>query len=226
MGARAACLHATTRARRDAARRRSPNFRSTASASRFRCMRSTWCSRPRTGCRSSTATATTSRRIFARPRSCWIRFRRTTPSRCSQKHRVRYIGIHWDMYGPRAEEISDRSSRLRAVPAAARQRCDDDALRDRVVSLRALYVCRWRGLVARLAGVLLLGGRASLRAAPSSWRRASSAGFGVGAFAGGERSESRARDAAAVARRDGGSPPPCPGSASRSSASRGTGCRR
>jgi hypothetical protein len=25
-----------------------------------------------------------------------------------QKHRVRYIGIHWDMYGPRAEEVRSK----------------------------------------------------------------------------------------------------------------------
>jgi len=25
-----------------------------------------------------------------------------------QKHRVRYIGVHWDMYGPRAEEVRKR----------------------------------------------------------------------------------------------------------------------
>ena len=30
-----------------------------------------------------------------------------------QKHRARYLGVHWDMYGPRAEEI-----RTRLVPFA------------------------------------------------------------------------------------------------------------
>ena len=25
-----------------------------------------------------------------------------------QKHRVRYVGIHWDMYGPRAGEIREK----------------------------------------------------------------------------------------------------------------------
>ena len=52
----------------------------------------------RTGCRSSTATATTSRQDFRDAASCSIRFRRPTRSRSLQKRRVRYVGIHWDMY--------------------------------------------------------------------------------------------------------------------------------
>ena len=25
-----------------------------------------------------------------------------------EKHRVRYVGIHWDMYGPRAEDVREK----------------------------------------------------------------------------------------------------------------------
>ena len=50
-----------------------------------------------------------------------------------QKHRARYVGVHWDMYGPRAEEI-----RTRLVPFARHLRLlasdeNDDAVRDHVV---------------------------------------------------------------------------------------------
>ncbi len=47
-----------------------------------------------------------------------------------QKRRVRYVGIHWDMYGPRAEEIRTKLKAFERISAAARQRRHDDAVRD------------------------------------------------------------------------------------------------
>ena len=82
------------------------------------CTPSTCSSRPRTGCRWSTATATTSRTISAKTASVLDVVPVDRHLRGAATHRVRYIGIHWDMYGPRQEEI-----RTRLVPFARTSGC-------------------------------------------------------------------------------------------------------
>ena len=42
-----------------------------------------------------------------------------------EKHRVRYVGIHWDMYGPRAEEVR---SKLKDFTQYLRPLASDDTM--------------------------------------------------------------------------------------------------
>ena len=142
-----------------------------------------------------------------------------------QRRRVRYIGVHWD-YVRAARRRNPRAARaVQPAPASARERCRHDAVRDRLVPLtsrasatsvrgglrrrvlrRRLLLLRWRLLFD--AG--LLRARASV---PTPWP----APGGDGA----ERPACRRPN-----RTGAGNPRPCRESASHSSGSRETGCRR
>ena len=90
-----------------------------------------------------------------------------------QKLRVRYVGVHWDMYGPRAEAVrknlEDFAQHLRPLSSDTQM-----SLRDRVVSLTArrsspALVSPLRG---RSGGGLLLGCGWSWQPEPFSLARA------------------------------------------------------